>query len=94
MGVVCSSLDMIFDDCVFKKLSSIQGNSSHPLHDYFSSSSKRLNSIYCRNIYVWNKMHTVIKEKLSMYSRTSFIRMPWEISNEFVIVRGFRLTEY
>ena len=48
MGVVCSSLDMIFDDSVIKKLSSIQGNISHPLHDLFSSSSKRLKSIYCR----------------------------------------------
>ena len=41
MGVVGVSLDIISDDSVFKKLSSIQGNSSHPLHDYFSSSSKR-----------------------------------------------------
>lgn len=49
MGVMCSFLDMIYDDLVSSKLLKIQDNSLHPLYDCFvSSSSARLRSIFCR----------------------------------------------
>ena len=47
MGVMCSFLDMIYDDLVSSKLLKIQDNSLHPLYDCFvSSSSARLRSIF------------------------------------------------